>query len=156
MLICIVSVFVGISFFTFDRLEYRDSYNMLTTILFAMITVAQVFVLILLYAIILRHFKGDLEREYGLLVKCQSVLAASYIVRCILIAFVYFKMWIDFNRDYPTKGTPFTWAMLPLEFILYNFAPYMILICAHWYNATTQRDQEFVRHGPVNQSIFDS
>ena len=89
----------------------------------------------MLYCVILKHFKGDLDREYGIVVRCQSVLATSYIIRCILIVLVNENVWIDFNRDYPTRGTPFTWAMLPFEFIIYNVVPYMTIMFAHWYNA---------------------
>ena len=93
--------------------------------------------MIMLYSIILRHFRGDLDREYGLLVTCQSALAVSFITRCVLIALVDAGLWIDFNRDFPkNKGTALTWACLPLEFILYNILPYMMLVSAHWYNAT--------------------
>ena len=113
--------------------------------------------MIMLYTIILRHFQGDLNREYGLTVACQSALAVSFITRCVLIGLVDIGLWVDFNRDYPdAKGTPLTWAMLPLEFILYNIIPYMMLLCAHWYNATRSETKTANALRSVNHSIFDS
>lgn len=86
-----------------------------------------------------------------MLLKCQSVLAAGYFVRCILIIFVKFGFWLDFTRDYPNYGGDILWVFLIIQFFFYAIFPYMTLIISHWYNAKTG---ETVHHTNVsaNQS----
>ena len=86
-----------------------------------------------------------------MLVKCQSVLAAGYFVRFILIILVYKEKWLDFTRDYPTQGANILWVLLIIQFFFYAIIPYMTLIISHWYNAKTGETE---RHTNVsaNQS----
>ena len=81
-----------------------ETYQVVTMVFFACVALWQVGVLIMLYFMILRYFKGDLDREYRLLVICQSVLALGYILRFFLIILVVNKNWIDFTRDYSKEG----------------------------------------------------
>ena len=53
--------------------------------------------------------------------------------------------WIVFVNDYLAKSgkkSDFLWSMEELQFVLYNFIPYMILILTHWSNATLNKKQD--------------
>ena len=56
--------------------------------------------MIYLYCIIAGNFKDDLDREYKLLVVCQTIFAVSFFIRVILISLVSAHKWIDYTRDY--------------------------------------------------------
>ena len=123
------------------------SYTILTFAFFAGIASWQTVILTMLYFVIIKHFKGSLDREYGLLVRCQSVLAFGYLLRFILVILCDADIWIEFTRDYPNCmsnnvecqsmdiKTNFLWAALPLQFIIYAIIPYLTIIIAHWQNA---------------------
>ena len=121
----------------------------MTMSFFASVALWQFSVLILLYCVILKYFKGELDREYRLLVACQSVLAVGYILRFALIILVINNNWIDFTRDYPNRSTSkadnFQWAALPLQFTVYAIIPYMTIILAHWRNAGSSDRTELDR-----------
>lgn len=68
-LICIMIVFMSLNLAAQDSLQFR-SYNIMTAIFFALVTITQASVIVSLYVVILKHFKGNLDREYGLLVTC--------------------------------------------------------------------------------------
>ena len=68
-LICIMIVFMSLSLAAQDSLQF-PSYNIMTAIFFALVTITQASVIVSLYVVILKHFKGNLDREYGLLVTC--------------------------------------------------------------------------------------
>ena len=47
--------------------------------------------------------------------------------------------WIAFVRDYPNHGSRAGWAMLPLQFIIYDIVPYATLIVSHCPKKPKQR-----------------
>ena len=91
------------------------SYTIITTIFFAVVTVAMTSILIVLFLLIHRSFrKGELDRECRNALICISILACTFILRCTLIIMVDCNGWIDFTRDYPIHGGAFEWTMGPL------------------------------------------
>mmetsp|Transcript_47437 Transcript_47437/g.62764 ORF Transcript_47437/g.62764 Transcript_47437/m.62764 type:complete len:294 (+) Transcript_47437:1-882(+) len=117
-----------------------------------LITLSQIFAMGSLYTIIFKHFKGDLDREYRLLVICQSIFALSFIVRSILIILVANCDWVDFPRDYPDpKGDTALWVMFVFQFLIYNFVPYMTIVGLHWFNLTRSQDFSIEDHSDTSQ-----
>ena len=95
-------------------------------------------VLSYLYCIIAGNFKDDLDKEYKLLVVCQTIFAVSFFIRVVLITLVSAHKWIDYTRDYFVPDQNYGkgyWVMFPMQFVIYNFIPYMTIICFHWYNS---------------------
>ena len=92
-------------------------------------------ILFKLYYIIAKNFKNDLSRERKQLLIYQSIFGVTFMLRVYIIIVVVEDNWVDFMRDYPDnmKGKSQT-AMLPLQFMLYDFLPYMTLIFMHWQN----------------------
>ena len=88
----------------------------------------------MLIYIISKHFKKDLNLERKQLVICQSIFVSGFVVRVILIFCVNQDKWTDFVRDYPDPNKVKVPLCLPLQFIFYNFLPYMTLIYLHWRN----------------------
>ena len=76
------------------------AYSISQSALYAITTLLQVTAMSFLYCIIIKNFKGDLDREYRLLVICQSIFAISFVIRVILIMLVLYNKWIDFTSDY--------------------------------------------------------
>ena len=101
----------------------------------------QIIAMLKIYYLLLTHFKGDLEREKRWLVFSQSIFAISFFIRACLIIAVMRNKWIAFVRDYPENGDSFLWAMLPMQFVIYDIVPYMTLIASHWYNSTQRQKQ---------------
>ena len=84
-----------------------------------------------IYYLLLNHFEGDLEKEKSWLVFSQSIFAISFFIRSCLILAVVNHKWIAFVRDYPDQGSLAGWAMLPLQFFVYDIVPYATLIVSH-------------------------
>ena len=116
-----------------DKPKLNNSlYNFINMTLFAITGFSATLLLSMLIYIISKHFKKDLNLERRQLVICQSIFVSGFVVRVILIFCVYQGLWTDFVRDYPNEmKVP---LCLPLQFIFYNFLPYMTLIYLHWRN----------------------
>ena len=127
---------IGIALFTllFIDAQYETDfcYNIVTSTLFALTGLACTLLLIKLFRIIKEYYAQDLSNELKQLLICQTCFVMGFLIRDILIYIVMSGNWVDFTRDYPVDMD--RTRMLPLQFIIYNFVPYMILIYFHWSN----------------------
>ena len=60
----------------------------------------------------------------------------TFLLRVILILCVLNDKWIDFGRDYPLDMPVGLTAMFALQFLVYNFVPYITLMYMHYKNFT--------------------
>ena len=66
----------------------------------------------------------------------------TFLLRVSLVGAVTFEKWVDFTRDYPNKmPSTFTTVMLPMQFFIYNFVPYLTLMLMHYRNFEPQLEQ---------------
>ena len=66
----------------------------------------------------------------------------TFLLRVSLVGAVTFEKWVDFTRDYPNHmPNTFTTVMLPMQFLIYNFVPYLTLMLMHYRNFEPQIEQ---------------
>ena len=71
------------------------------------------------------------------LVISEVIFVVTFLLRVALIFCVQKGDWIDFSRDYPDDmKAGFKTAMLPAQFLVYNFVPYITLMYMHYKNFT--------------------
>ena len=128
---------IGIVFALFYILEYNIqsqelTYGIITLTLFGITGILCSIILIMLFVIITKNFKNNLNKEKQQLLICQSIFVFSFMVRVCLIAVVQSTNWVDFTQDYPCQMNHTIY--LPLQFLVYNFLPYITLMYMHWWN----------------------
>ena len=65
----------------------------------------------------------------------QIIFVFTFVLRVCLIAAVADQFWVDFTRDYPDQmQSKLKCTSFSLQFILYNFVPYITLIILHYKN----------------------
>ena len=86
----------------------------------------------MLFIIITKNFKNNLNREKRQLLICQTIFVFSFILRVALIVAVSHFRWVDFTEDYPCDMA--NTIFLPMQFLIYNILPYTTLMYLHWWN----------------------
>jgi len=116
-------------------------------------------VLVLLITIIRKTFTDELNQEMKHLVISEVIFVTTFLVRVALIFCVLTHNWIDFSRDYPgNMNSSFQTVMFPLQFLLYNFVPYITLMYMHYKNFTepTVEDKQNQRESFTPVHFVDS
>ena len=125
-------IFTSVYIHIEDIYSQRDKYDEVTLGFFAVIGTLCIIILCMIFWIIGKNFQDNLNKEKRNLLICQSIFVFSFLSRVILIIVVETTKWVDFTSDYPC--TMNHTLFLPLQFIVYNFMPYITLIYLHWWN----------------------
>ena len=142
----VVIAMILIMFLQRKTLCESKAYQYTTLSFFLTTGLACLIMLTLLIHTIRRTFTDELNREMKQLIVSQSIFVAIFILRGGFIIILAFNLWIDFTRDYPSKMTNgFLTAMFPLQFIYYNFIPYLTLMLLHRKNYKKSSQDEHPR-----------
>ena len=118
-------------------------YNVSNATLFCCTGTACLVMVILLVHIIRKAFTDELNQEMRQLVISEITFVSTFLIRAILIVLVSTHHWIDFPRDYPDKmGGYVRIFMFPMQFLIYNFLPYLTLMYMHYKNFHKQPDRQ--------------
>ena len=74
------------------------------------------------------------------LVISEVTFVMTFLLRVFLLICILSNTWVDFSRDYPSDmGGTFYTIMFPLQFLFYNFVPYITLMYMHYKNFTPKK-----------------